>query len=791
VTVLRGLRVVEVSASGAAAMAAKQLADWGAEVTILEPAGGTPLRSQPPFYDAGGERKSATWKWLSRGKRALEVNPATAVRPEAALDYAQRADVVLAETELTESVFGVPPAGMRAAFEGRTTCVLIAPFATDGPYERYRASDLGIAALGGWANIIGDPGREPLRPGGEMIARVTGVCAFVAALLALRSRRLDGGPQFVDLSGQAVAASAIVAPWLVKPMLGIEQNRRANDWLQGGVMECSDGWLGCTPLTATHWEMMCHMLGLDDVLERPEGHDPMWRWEHSAELLERARPYLENASKFDLFRQAQEWRIPAAPVEDVAERLACPHLEARGFFVRASIDGREVKVPRVAFSIDVAQPTPRGELARLDELPVAHPLREHLPPSSRRPFEGIRVVDLTHFWAGPYATSLLGAMGADVIKVESVQRPDAYRLTFAPGALDRWYERSPLWQDTNCNKRGLTLDLTSAEGRELFERLLAISDVVVNNFSNRVMRNLGYPDARLHEINPRLIVTSIPGYGPGGPWEDYVGFGIAFEQLAIAASITGYPDGVPRIMSGFCDPLAGLHAVAAIELALIERERTGRGAVVEVPQCEVLDSLFAPEDIAVQMGAPVPGRRGNLHEWMAPHNTYPVAGDDRWISIAVASDEEFAALCRVLRREEMTHDSRFASAAARKEHEKELDSAIAAAVAGRDGADLEGRLQEVGVMACRVAKGFELPGDANLRHIGFFQPVTRELTGTHPYKTWPFRFSGFQSGHVLPPPMLGEHNREVLVGLLGLGEADLAALEDRKVIGTVPVGIEG
>jgi len=791
-TVLTGLRVVEVSASGAAALAARHLADWGAEVTVIEPPGGTPLRQAAPLFEGPNDPESGAWAWLSQTKRCVALGSPLLASHDEALTLAATADIVLVESELAQEVFGRSAAALRDALMGSAICVLISPFGIDGPYSHYRASDLGVNALGGWCNLIGDPGERPLRPGYDMIPRLEGICAFVASLLALRSRDAGGPPAFVEVAGQAVAASMIVAPWLMKSMNGVEQSRRANDWLQAGVMECSDGWFGCTPLTATHWEMMCHMLGMPDVVETPEGVDPAWRWAHSAELLERARPFLDGASKHDLFRQAQQWRIPGAPVEDVAERLECPQLAARGFFERIEVAGRTVKAPRVAYSISGVEPAARRPVGPAVAMPSASQERpalpHHRPVPSPLPFAGIRVLDLTHFWAGPYATSLLGAFGADVIKVESIQRPDAFRYTFAPFGADQWWERGPLWQDTNCDKRGITLDLASEEGKQLFRDLAAQSDVVISNFSNRVMANLAFDDASLHALTPRLLIVTVPGFGPGGPWEDYVGFGISFEQLAVCASITGYEGGNPRIMSGFCDPLAGMHAVAAIALALRERESSGRGAVIEVPQCEVLDSLFASEHIAVQMGAPVPRPRSNRHEWMAPHNTYRVSGDDRWISVAVDSDEAFAALCETLGLDCAT-DARFATAAARKANEVALDAVLDQAFSGRDGAECERALQAAGVMAARVAKGFELPADPNLEQLHFFQQVTRELNGKHAFKTWPFRIAGVDGSHKRPAPMLGEHTAEALRELLGLDSGELGRLAEHGIVGSRPLGL--
>jgi crotonobetainyl-CoA:carnitine CoA-transferase CaiB-like acyl-CoA transferase len=176
---------------------------------------------------------------------------------------------------------------------------------------------------------------------------------------------------------------------------------------------------------------------------------------------------------------------------------------------------------------------------------------------------------------------------------------------------------------------------------------------------------------------------------------------------------------------------------------------------------------------------------------MAPHNVYRVGGDDEWISIAVASDEEFAALARALGNPALRTDARFASVATRKANEPALDAAVGEALREREPRALERQLQAAGVMACRVAKPYLLTEDEGLRHIGFFQTLTREVTGTNPYKTFPFRFSTFDLKHRRPAPLLGEHNREILTTLLGLSDADVDRLEQAQVIGDTPIGFHG
>lgn len=384
----------------------------------------------------------------------------------------------------------------------------------------------------------------------------------------------------------------------------------------------------------------------------------------------------------------------------------------------------------------------------------------------------------------------MGALGADVIKVESIQRPDAYRYTSVSSAVPMWYEQGVLWLDTNCNKRDLTLNLASEEGKQIFSKLLETADVVISNFSNRVLPNLGLTDEYMHSINPRLLLVTLPGYGPDGPWGNWVGYGVAFEQLASCASMTGYPDGQPRIPGGFADPTSGLLSVTALELALMRREQTGEGAIIQIPQCEVVDSLWGPEMIAVQLGAPVPARVANKHPWMAPHNAYQVLGNDEWITIAVATDEEFRALAQELGKPTLADDPRFATVAARKANEEALDEAIRALVRDEPLVTLETRLQAAGVMAVKVSRNYRLDQDDSLQQFGYFQELSRPVTGTFPNKTFPFHVDGKVIRNVRPSPTLGQHNEEVLREA-GLSDAEIEDLREKQVIGTVPVGFGG
>ena len=392
--------------------------------------------------------------------------------------------------------------------------------------------------------------------------------------------------------------------------------------------------------------------------------------------------------------------------------------------------------------------------------------------------DGFRILDLTWGIAGPLATMLMADNGAEVVRVS------------APGG-DQFAEH-PGYRVWNRGKKSLVLDLNQAIGLEVFHRLLPQADALIESFQPGVADRLGIGYETLIQRYPRLVYTSVSGYGQEGSDRDRPGYdGLVQARMGIQEQQPGYREG--PIYLGFAMPSysAAFLTLIGTLTAVLVREQTGRGTEVEIPQCEILDSVFAPEQIAVQHGAPVPSKRANKDDWMAPHNAYRVAGADQWISIAVASDEEFAALTSALRTPELAKDSRFTTVAARKENEQALDAAISDAVKDQDQVALERALQAAGVKACRVVKAFALPEDEGMKHIGFFQPLSREVTGTHLFKTWPFRFSSIDASHKRPPPLLGEHNSEVLTELLDLSEEELARLESDQVIGTAPLGIAG
>jgi crotonobetainyl-CoA:carnitine CoA-transferase CaiB-like acyl-CoA transferase len=406
----------------------------------------------------------------------------------------------------------------------------------------------------------------------------------------------------------------------------------------------------------------------------------------------------------------------------------------------------------------------------------------------RLPLHGVRVLDLGMAWAGPYATRLLADMGAEVIKVEAVGNWDFIRtFTGQKPSVERVWDKSPFFNHLNRNKYGCVLDLSQEKGRELFLRLVKVSDVVLDNFRAEVMDNLRLGYDVLSQANPEVIVVTMPGHGKTGPERDFPAYGTGVEQLSGLCHLSGYADGPPRKTGiSYGDPVAGVAAAGAVALALWDRRRTGRGQYVEVAQRENLINLIGEQIVGYSMSGREPPRRGNRHSSMAPHGCYPCRGDDQWLTIACEDDAQFAALCATMGRPELTEDERFADVVSRHRNQDALDALVSDWTRERGKEDVSEALQAVGVPASPVLSVPEVFADPHLRARGFYESVSHSVAGVWEVEGPHWRLSE-SPGHVrLPAPAFGEHNGYVLGEMLGLSAEEIAALEREGVTGTAP-----
>lgn len=344
----------------------------------------------------------------------------------------------------------------------------------------------------------------------------------------------------------------------------------------------------------------------------------------------------------------------------------------------------------------------------------------------------------------------------------------------------------PQWNAANLNKLGITLNLNEAEGRDIFYQLVEKCDVVIENFTPRVLKNFGISYETLRNVNSKIILLSMPAYGKTGPMRDQPGFAYTFEMLSGLAQVTGYRGDKPMILSGAADVIAGFHAAYAILAALEYRQRTGKGQEIELAQVEACMNLIGQPIADVSLNGRSWGRVGNRHPNMAPHGIYRCKGDDEWIAIAISNDEEWQQFCVVTSHPEWAEDERFQTSASRCQHQDELDLLIESWTLQHDHYKAASILQEAGISAGAVLEVDEMENDPFLKDM--FQEMTRDLTGTHLFPSWPVKFAGKRLSHHSPAPKLGEHNEYVLKHVLGLSDDDLESLQEKEIIGTKPLG---
>ena len=411
------------------------------------------------------------------------------------------------------------------------------------------------------------------------------------------------------------------------------------------------------------------------------------------------------------------------------------------------------------------------------------------------PLSGIRVLDLSHIYAGPTCGRILCDLGADVIKIEGIYRMDAIRGLFIADndTEGDFWNRGAYYVSRNAGKRSVTLDFTSVEGIELFKRLVPLADVVVESFTPRVMKNLGLDYPCLRQLKTDLIMVSLSGYGQSGPWSDYGAYGTGLEAASGIAHLTGYGGGPPtRSGISFTDPLTGVVGAGAVLAALHYRRRTGKGQFIDLSEHEAAIPLVGHALMDYVMNDRLEPRIGNRSPVAAPQGCYRCRGDDDWLVISIGDDAEWQALCEAAGHPEWREDERFADRASRWRHHDALDALIEGWTREQEHIEAMHVLQRAGVTAAAVLNPKEVLFDRHLRERGALDPV--EVRGAGPKggrrpipRPLGARFSRFEAAARGPAPRLGEHNVDVLQGLLGLSDEEMRRLEEERVIGTEPV----
>ncbi|GAA5176244.1 CoA transferase [Pseudonocardia eucalypti] len=741
--------------------------------------------------DDGGPLGAAAAAHWHAGKRRL---------PGGDLDeLAAGADVVLESGPLRE-LRGIRPDGSSRWPDA--VHVVVTPFGLTGPRRHWLAGDLVLASAGGMSWLGGRADGPPKPPPREQAVQLAGAHAAIAALLGVLAADRIGTGQLVDISAQeAVAATLETAAisWIHSGRFPV-RNGGVYEHVAHRIFAAADGHVagGYSGSNRMWTDLLAWMVEEGEAGELVDERyaDPVTRWRARPTVDEIVARFAAKRTASALAEQARARALPWAEVVPPARLTENPQLLARDFFARVTGEA----LPE-AGALNTGFPWNAPGRPR----PVTlHPLREtHTPWHSTHPrgrravaapglpggpglsgvraLGGVRVLDLTWVLAGPYATKVLAEHGAEIVKVESRHRQDPTR--FAPSMRlrpDGGPDSSGYFVNFNRGKRGVALNLRTERGQGLLRELAARCDVVVENFSPGVLARWGLDYPSLRAANPDVILLSMAGVGQTGPWRDAVTFADTLAGMSGLSSETRDPGGPPQ---GLTFGLGDMVAANAGVLGVLDLLAAGRGGLVDLSQLEAMAATMGP---AVLEAALPDGERDqrtaehpNRSTRACPHGIYPAAGEDRWVAIAVRTDEQWSALAELAGLDLPRHSG----LAARRADEDRIDAALAAWTATEDAATTAERLQAAGVPAAPVATGRDLvEADEQLAARGFYPTLTHPLIGPVRHEGVVARLSATPGRLDAPAPLLGEHTRDVLRELLGLDERELTELTEAGVL---------
>lgn len=753
---LAAITALEHSTGLAGAYAGRLLADAGARVVR---AGGA----------SGLGRGDAFDRYLHHGKEQLsggeEELPPIAAR--------LRADIVILEAD------AAPDKETLRRF-GDAAVVVITPWGLGGPWsDTVRPwSELTVQAEAGGPLSRGLPDSYPIITGSSESLWVAGTIAAGAAVTALQGG-VDGRLVDVPLLDVTAYSTTMFQSVMsqVSPQILAQPPRR--DRLSPGVEPASDGWVGFNLASTQNHEDFLVMIERPDYLADEQMRSFVGRYERRDEWTRAVRDWTTRHTVAEIVETASQFRIPCAPVHDDVSVLEDPQVVARDFYpVHPAGDFR---APAVPFLFDGRRPDRHD--APTD--------REPAPPSGGArdgsPFEGLRVVDLGTYWVGAYVGSALGAFGADVVKVESVNRMDGSRaLTSVATSEPSWWEKSYFYLGVNFDKRNVTLDLNEPEGRDLLVRLIAQADVLIENYAPRVLERLGLDWEAVHELNPRLVMLRMPAFGLTGPRRSLVGFAQTVEQFSGLCWRTGYPGGDPTNPSGPADPMGGANAFFALSSALLRARATGEGALVEAALAESAMVMSSEQVIRRSAGQAPLGRIGNRSELAELQGIFEASDPETWVGLTVAGQRAWETFVRLDGLEALASDSALSTAEGRREQTEAIEIAVAAWIATWKAEELVAVLLDAGIPAAVVSDPRLMHEHPQLAARGSYGRIEHPQLGEMFVPTLPFRIVGRPSWVDRPPPALGQHNEEILGGELGLSAGELEDLERRRIIGSEP-----
>lgn len=785
---LEGVKILEVSRHLAGAYCGKLLADYGAEVVR---AGGPELDSA-----IASEHAEALRGFLDAKKSTLDLSDAAAVRRAA-----DHCELVLMDEDADAYSYAVLDHAVLHEDLKRVRVVMRGHGSVTAE-NSWRGCSLTMSAASGASWAIGRPGREPLMLPYDLPEIQLGINAAGAAIAGLLLKRTSGRGVSVSVAGTDVLAyyvgvnTTVYCPYERSWSRDGARASGSAGVYPYAIMRCRDGLVCFACRSGAHWEALVRAMGNPEWAQEARFQDPVEIARHHSEEADRyLTPWVESRSRAELLELGQTHGFPVAPVRTVREAIAEPQLLARDFLLTQETANKgHVKMPGVPYRVRSSGNVPKRSVAGSQASRASSAPHHGLETETRDvvswPLSGLRVVDLSWVWAGPTVGATLADLGATVIKVESRTHPDISRTRGRPLYHGKplegpALELTPYFHQVNRGKRGMTVDLSKSAGAELIRRLVDVSDVVIENMRPGVLERRGLDYSVLAARNPRLIMLSMTAAGHDGPLKNLMGFAPVVSAMAGLEGLIGYADDndvTGMLTFAFADPNSGALALATLLAALYQQQEHGIGTWIDFSQLEGMLSVLPEMILESALENKQPSLPGNGHRHYTLHGTFPCAGTDRWIAVAVMTDHQWRLLVKYAKDASFARVSVFASASGRLQNRDRLHDAFSAWTKTHDRDTLACDLQEREIPASAVLSYEESVLSGRLKQRGLVQPVEHRFSGTEDIYVTPWSFDGVFPTIGKPAPLLGEDNSLVLRETLGMSDEEINELMDTGVL---------
>ena len=795
------LKVLDFSADFAGSYCSKLLADFGASVKkIIYEGRGDRSASYGPFIDDFRDSKSsAMFHYMNYNKEVIPVPEGPQLNEKLLLS----ADLLIEDFSSKDFNFcGLDLEKIRKLNPDILICSLT-PFGRETEWVDKPWSDLTIQALTGMCSVNGEQGKAPLKEPGTESEFITGANAFVASVAALINRDVTGVSQGVNVS---ILKSVLhsYSPYLLAALHTRNPREQQSQGLHFGLIPCKDGYVSLSVRHEPTWEHMWLFFGDPEFSENPKFDTAAKRRINEEELSEILLPILAQYSRKDLLHGLSPLRILVGIANSVSDLLEDEHLKARNAFINYESEGKSWQMPGPPFQMSLTpwkfESSATSEDFQIWEEPLKLTNKTSKSLSAlnkpKGPLSGMRGIVLTQAWAGAYSTQLLSDLGMEIIQVESVTRIDPWRGGVPPRLAglypnsnpgDNPWDRNALYNGVNRGKKAITLDLSHSEAKEVFMELVSISDVVVENFSGRVISNLGLDYESLRSVNPSVVMVRMPTYGTSGPYSNYPGNGGTTEPVSGMSFLMGYHDG-PPVNSGIMhtDAYSGVLACGATITALRERLISGVGQEVDISQQEVSMTLLAEYIMEGSLSGESPGRQGNINRDYAPQGCY-LSKDSYWIAISVKTDRQWKSFCDSLMLDSLVTDEDYSTKEFRKMNAVRLDREISKKMGNCIASEVVGKLQAESVPCEVISTLLEAAENDDFYQMGLFEKIFHSESGNFYYPVPPWDFENNPRNAQEPAPTLGEHSEEIFSNLNGWSENEITRFKNLGLTGTDPL----